>query len=95
MEEAPKQRKRWSTVHASESGINVAGRVIIEKTIVSLLNLRVDPIAQGEDSRTYRVTVEAEIGDATEHAIVKAFTALGERVAAQTKEDGRDNRMAA
>jgi lipoprotein-anchoring transpeptidase ErfK/SrfK len=75
-------RRKWSTAKRTEQGVVVAGRVIVERTIVSLTDYQLDYAGEGDGTHKYRVTVNAEIGSTDNPAaIVKAFSTLGERVA--------------
>lgn len=81
METTKKPRRRWSTVKREGDEITVAGRVFVEKTIAHLSDYQLDYIGEGADTHRFRVTISAEIGVPEPNAIVKAFAALGEKVA--------------
>lgn len=85
-----KSRRKWSTLRTVDDEIQVAGRVVVERTIVSLTEYRLERLGYGNGEAQYRVSVVVTIGNADRGAVTKAFTALGEKVAGETLPNGND-----
>lgn len=83
-----KSRRKWSTLKKVDDEIHVDGRVVVERTIVSLSEYRLERLGYDTESAQYRVSVVVTIGNADEGAVAKAFSALGEKVAGDTLSNG-------